>query len=182
LSGTGTPDPSERRHYTVVPDRSALLIEVTTSLGPIAFGATGLEGFVGAVVRGDVVNLDPGPTAHLELPVRGLTSGNSAYDGELHRHIDVRRFPAAYVDLHHVRELEGDSSSYLVGGEVTFRGVTQLVEGLVTVEFPDPGAMVVRGEKILDIRLFEIPPPTLFMIKIEPDVTLSLQLEARLGP
>ena len=164
----------------MVPGRSALLIEVSTSLGPVTFGATGLEGFVGAVVRGDAVELDPGPTAHLEVPIRSLTSGNSAYDGELQRHIDVRRFPTAYVDLHHVRRVEGGSSSYLVGGEVTFRGVTQLVEGMVAVEFPDPGAMVVRGDKTLDIRLFGIPPPTIYMIKIEPDVTLSLQLEARL--
>lgn len=165
----------------VVPDRSAILIEVTTSLGDVSFGATGLEGFVGVAVQDDGVDLDPGPTAHLELPILGLTSGNSAYDGELQRQIAARRFPTAYVDLHNVRRAEGGPSSYFVGGEVTFRGVTQMVEGLVVVEFPQPGAMVVRGEKILDIRLFEIPPPTVFMIKIEPDVRLSLQLEARLG-
>ena len=35
--------------------------------------------------------------------------------------------------------------------------------------------------QVLDIRMFEIPPPTLFMIKIDPDVSISLQLEARLG-
>jgi hypothetical protein len=30
--------------------------------------------------------------------------------------------------------------------------------------------------------LFEVPPPTLFMLKIDPEVTLSLQLEARRSP
>jgi hypothetical protein len=39
----------------------------------------------------------------------------------------------------------------------------------------------VRGTKNLNIRLFEVPTPTLFMLKIEPDVTVSLQLEARLS-
>jgi hypothetical protein len=165
----------------VVPDRSAIVLDVTTSLGSVAFGATGLEGFVGAVVRGNELDLTVAPTAHLELQVHQLTSGNSAYDGEFQRHIDARRYPAAYVDLHHVSRADSASSSYLVEGEVTFRGVTQLVEGLVTVDFDGPGAMAVRGEKLLDIRMFEIPPPTLFMIKIEPDVALSLQLEARLG-
>ncbi len=177
----GPNDTPERRHYTLVPDRSAILIEVTTSLGPVTFGAVGLEGFIGAVVESGAVAVDPGPTAHLELQTRALTSGNSAYDGELHRHLDVRRFPAAYVDLHHARPVEGDTSSYHVVGELTFRGVPQLVEGLVAVEFTASGALVVRGQKILDIQMFEIPPPTLFMIKIDPDVTVSLQLEAASG-
>ncbi|MGH8971577.1 MAG: YceI family protein [Acidimicrobiia bacterium] len=170
------------QHYTVVPDRSAIAIEVTTSLGPITFGATGLEGLMGVAVRGAAVDLAVGVTAHLELQVRNLTSGNSAYDGELQRHIDARRFPAAYVDLHHADRVDGDDSSrYLVRGEVMFRGVTELVEGLVTVDFSQPGVMVVRGERALDIRLFEIPPPSVFMFKLEPEVMVSLQLEARLS-
>jgi hypothetical protein len=177
----GGPSPPERQRYTVVPDRSAIVLEVTTSLGPIAFGATGLEGFVGAVVGWDGLDLTVPPTAHLELQVHQLTSGNSAYDGEFQRHIDARRFPAAYVDLHHVSRADGASSNFLIGGEMTFRGVTQPVEGLVHLDLAEPGTIAVRGEKVLDIRMFEIPPPTLFMIKIEPDVSISLQLEARLG-
>lgn len=182
MTATDSPAPPERQHYTVVPERSAIVLEVTTSLGSVAFGATGLEGFVGAVIRGNELDLTVAPMAHLELQVHHLTSGNSAYDGEFQRHIDARRFPAAYVDLHHVSRTEGTPLSYLVGGEMTFRGVTQLVEGLVTLDLAEPGVMVVRGEQLLDIRLFEIPPPELFMIKIEPDVSLSLQLEARIGP
>ena len=182
MTSPGFADGLEPRHYTLVADRSAIVIEVRTSLGPVTFGATGLEGFVAAAVQDGVVVVDPIPAAHVELPIRDLTSGNSAYDGELHRHLDARRFPSAYVDLHHVRREEVGTSSYLVGGEVTFRGIAQFVEGVVTVEFTEAGALVVRGEKVIDIRLFEIPPPTLFMIKIEPDVTLSLQLEARLTP
>ena len=164
----------------MVPERSAILLEVSTSLGSVAFGANGLEGFVGAVVRGNEIDLTVAPTCHLEVQVHQLTSGNAAYDGELQRHIDARRFPAAYVDLHWVRQADVHAPSYLVGGELTFRGVSQPVEGLVVVDLSEPGAMVVRGEQLLDIRVFDVPPPTLFMIKIEPDVTLSLQVEARL--
>src|SRR5688572_13099285 len=96
----------KRQHYKVVPARSALLIEVATSVGPVTFGAVGLEGFVGAAVRGAGLDLAATPNAHLELQLRDLTSGNLAYDGELQRHIDVRRYPAAYVDLHHVHRVE----------------------------------------------------------------------------
>jgi hypothetical protein len=180
-----TADPNripKRRHYRVVPDRSALLIEVATSVGPVTFGAIGLEGFVRAAARGTRLDLAATPNAHLELQLRDLTSGNAAYDGELQRHIAVRRYPAAHVDLHHVHSVEDSSSDYRVAGDVMFRGITQRVEGFVTVHLPDAGLLRVSGTKSLDIRLFEVPPPTLFMLKIDPEVTVSLDLEARLGP
>jgi hypothetical protein len=170
-----------RQHYTVMPEQSAILIEVTTSLGPLSFGATGLEGFVTAAVRDGAFDLAVEPNAHLELQVRNLTSGNSAYDGELQRHIAARRYPAAYVDLHQVRGPDGQSG-YLVAGEVMFRGVTQMVEGRVVAEFPAPDLMEVRGTTRLDIRSFEVPTPTAFLLKIEPEVKISLQLEARRRP
>lgn len=169
----------ERRRYTVVPDQSAILLSVATSLGPVAFGATGLEGFVEAVVLDGEVDPDIAPAAHLEIQVHHLTSGNSAYDRELRRQLNARRFPAAYVDLHHASRVPGTARGYRVGGEVMLGGVTQPVEGIVRVEFPEPGVMVVSGEESVDIRAFGIPPPTLFMMKIEPEVKLSLQLEAR---
>ncbi len=168
----------ERQHYTVLPERSAILIEVTTSLGPLSFGATGLEGFVTAAVRNGAFDLSVDPKAHLELQVRNLTSGNSAYDGELQRHIDARRYPAAYVDLHDVRHPVG-SSSYLVEGEVVFRGVAQMIEGRVVAAVPEPDVVEVRGTTSLDIRSFDVPSPTAFLLKIEPEVKVSLQLQAR---
>jgi hypothetical protein len=134
---TGIP---KRQHYMVAPDRSAILIEVTTSLGPVTFGAIGLEGFVRAAVRDAALDLTATPNAHLELQVRNLTSGNSAYDGELHRHIDARRHPAAYVDLHHVQYVEDSSSNYLVAGDVMFRGVTQGSRDSSAWTFPSLGS------------------------------------------
>lgn len=169
------------RRYTVVPDGSAVLINVTTTLGPIAFGTTGLQGFIEAAVADGELGLAAEPAAHLELQVSGLTSGNSAYDGELRRQIDVRRFPAAYVELHQIKPLGVTSASYQVSGEVTFRGLIQPVEGVLSVDLSEPGAMVVSGEDTLDIRMFEIPPPTLFMLKIEPHVKVSLHIEARMA-
>lgn len=169
-----------RHHYTVVPELSAILIEVTTSLGPLSFGATGLEGFVTAAVRDGAFDLAVVPNAHLELQVRNLTSGNLAYDGELQRHIDARRYPAAYADLHQALGTDS-SSSYLVVGEIMVRGVTRLIEGRVVAEFLAPDLVRVRGTTRLDIRLFEVPPPTAFLLKIEPEVKVSLQLEAKRG-
>lgn len=176
MAPTGDP-----QHYTVVPDRSAILVNVSTSLGPVAFGATGVQGFVEALVDDGRLDLSAPPAAHLELQVSRLTSGNSAYDGELRRHIAARRFPAAYFDLHRVSRAGGSGTAYAVTGEVTFRGVSESTEGTVAVECSDTGTLVISGREALDIRVFDIPPPTLFMMKIEPEVTLSLHLEARPG-
>lgn len=170
-----------RRRYILDAERSGILVDVGTTLGPVAFGATGLEGFVEISVRDGELDLSVDPVAHVELQVSRLTSGNSAYDGELRRQIGARRFPAAYLDLHRARAVEGTAGRYRVAGEVTLRGATEAVEGVVSVEFPDPDSLVVVGRESFDIRMFNIPAPSLFMMRIEPSVRLSLQLEAHAG-
>lgn len=169
----------ERRHHSLIPERSAVLLRVGTSLGPVSFGANGLDGFIEAAVDDERIDVDAGPAAHLELDVIRLTSGNTIYDTELRRQIDARRFPRAYVDLHRATPLDQDSSTFHVSGEITLRGVTVPADGVVVADVPDHRLMVVSGEETLNISDFGIPPPSLFMIKIDPEVKLRLYLEAR---
>jgi len=171
-----------RRHHSLIPEQSAVLLSVHTSLGPVTFGANGLEGFVEVGLVDD--GIDPGalPAAHLELQVNRLTSGNSAYDSELRRQISARRFPTAYVDLHRVTPLDRPSPTFHVIGEITLRGVTVPAQGVVVAELWEPGLIVISGEETLNISDFGIPPPSLFMIKIDPEVKVRLQLEARAEP
>src|SRR5205085_9474563 len=100
-----------RRHHSLIPEQSAVLLSVHTSLGPVTFGANGLEGFVEVGLVDD--GIDPGalPAAHLELQVNRLTSGNSAYNSELRRQISSRRFPKAYVDIHRLTRHRGSSAT-----------------------------------------------------------------------
>jgi hypothetical protein len=144
----------------------------------VSFGANGLEGFIESAVDGDRIDAGSPPAAHVELLVSRLTSGNSAYDGELHRQIDARRFPMAYVDLHAASPVDRHSATFTVRGEVTLRGITVATEGVVMAEVPEPGLLVVSGEDTLNISDFGIPPPSLFMIKIDPEVKIRLYLEA----
>jgi polyisoprenoid-binding protein YceI len=176
VSGTSG---SDRRHHSLIPESSAVLLNVRTSLGPVTFGANGLEGFIEAAVTHGRIDPDGPAAAHVELLVSRLTSGNSAYDGELHRQIDARRHPTAYLDLHAISLVDGGPSTFAVRGEVTLRGVTVPADGVVVAELPEPGLLVVSGEDSLNISDFGIPPPTLFMIKIDPEVKVRLHLEAR---
>ncbi len=173
---------SENRHYTLVPERTAVVLDVSTSLGPITFGANGIEGFIEAVVEDGAIDAATSPpAAHLELLVNRMTSGNSAWDSELHRQIGARRYPTAYLDLYAASPLDRPSS-FRVHGEVTLRGATVPAEGVVVAELPEPGLLVVSGEDSLNISDFGIPPPSLFMIKIDPEVKIRLYLEARAEP
>jgi DNA-binding PadR family transcriptional regulator len=168
--------PSSR--YRLEPDRSVVLIEARSTVGPISFGAIGMRGYVEAQVSDGVIRPDSHPTAHLEVDVDVLRSGNSLYDAELLRRIDARRFPIVSVDLSSCAEI-GSGNRYRLSGEITFHGVAKPVQGTVRVNLAD-NKMMVTGEQVFDIRDFGLVSPTVLMLRIYPDVRVRLQVEAEL--
>jgi polyisoprenoid-binding protein YceI len=163
--------------FRVVPERAALVLVARSNSGPITFGTTGLEGAIEVEVSGGEVSSRVPPRAHLTIPVDGLTSGNGLYDAELLRRVDARLFPHAQLELREASPV-GDTGRFHVEGTLTFHGVTQAVKGTVSVSFPSPERMVVEGEQILDMRHFDITPPTVAMLRIYPDVRVQLHVEA----
>jgi DNA-binding PadR family transcriptional regulator len=180
---TVAPRPSSpvvgQQRYRLAAERSVVLIEVRSSVGPISFGAMGLTGWVEASVAHGVVQSHPTPTAHIEIGVDGLRSGNSLYDAELLRRIDARRFPRAVVTLCDTLQL-GDSSRFRLDGRLTFHGVTRPAQGTVEVAVLSGERLTVTGEQVFDIRDFDVPSPTVLMLRIYPDVRVHLHVEAEL--
>jgi DNA-binding PadR family transcriptional regulator len=162
--------------FSVVPDRSVLLIEVRSTVGPISFGVMGLTGWARAGVRAGALAFDVPPSAHLEVAVDGLRSGNGLYDAELLRRIEARRFPRAHVDLRACAPLGG--GHVMLEGELTFHGVTRPVEGTVSAGLRPDGVLVASGEQVFDIRDFGLVSPTVLMLRIFPDVRVRLHVEA----
>lgn len=175
------PDPVDvtAGRFRVVPDRSVVMINARSSVGPITFGAIGVTGFIEAPVAGRWVCASPQPTAHLEIDVEQLRSGNSLYDAELLRRVDARRHPTVTLDLRCCTAL-GSTGRYQLAGEVTFHGVSRPLDGTVSVVMPTDHSMVVRGEQVVDIRDFGVVSPTVLMLRIYPDVVVALQVEAEL--
>jgi DNA-binding PadR family transcriptional regulator len=167
------------RRFLLTPDRSVALIEVRSTVGPISFGAVGITGHIEAVVTEGKVIAEPPPSAHIEIAVDGLRSGNSLYDAELLRRIDARRFPTAAIDLSECM-VSGDGGRYRVSGEITFHGVTRPAHGTVNVAERAGERLVVTGEQVFDIRDFDVPSPTVLMLRIYPDVRVHLHVEAEL--
>ena len=63
-------------------------------------------------------------------------------------------------------------------GELTFHGISRLVEGAVRVESASDDRIVISGEQVFDIRDFAVASPTMLMLRIFPDVRVRLHAEA----
>lgn len=168
------------RRYDLVPDRSVVLIEARSSVGPISFGAVGLTGHVEAVLEGAAISASTAPSAEVAIEVGGLRSGNSLYDAELLNRIDARQFPTASVLLADCRP-SGPGGRFRVTGALTFHGVTRTAEGTVHAVVDPDGRLVVTGEQVFDIRDFAVPSPTVLMLRIYPDIRVRLHVEAELA-
>ena len=169
----------ETSTFRVVPERSVVMINARSSVGPITFGAIGVTGAIEATVAGRRVCASPAPVAHLEVEVDQLRSGNSLYDAELLRRIDARRHPTVTLDLRGCTALR-TAGRYQLRGEVTFHGVSRPMDGTVSVATPTDHTLVIRGEQVVDIRDFGVASPTVLMLRIYPDVVVGLQIEAEL--
>lgn len=141
------------------------------------FGTTALTGTLDVALDGTTPDLSVAPRAHLEIDMASLTSGNPLYDAELHRRVDVRLFPTTSLRL---IEATGSFPDRLrVRAEVDFHGVTRELDGSVSMTVLGRDTLMVSGEHAVDIRDFDVPTPSVLMLRIFPDVRVHLQIEAR---
>lgn len=180
-------NPSAR--FEVRASRSSLIVEARSSIGPIAFNATSLAGWIDVELRDGLVAKDSSPSAHLDVKVADLSSGNAIYDREILRRVDARHYPVVSVELRSLHHM-GEGNCYRIDGEVTLHGVTQRLDGVVTTTVHEcrrlsiKGAeqfdcsLIIAGEQVLDIRHFDLAMPSRAPFKIYPDVRLRLHLEA----
>jgi polyisoprenoid-binding protein YceI len=164
--------------YRIVPERSRVWIDARSSLHPIHTETAGLEGWLDLAVESEG-RVDPTVPAagHLALPVDRLRSGNPLEDRELRRRIDARRFPKITGDM--TKMSAGDADGlYLVGGELTFRGVSRTYEDQMALEQLDERTIRLSGQSTFDIRDFGMEPPRILMLKVEPHVAVRVEIVA----
>ena len=158
--------------------RSHLWIEARSSLHAIHSETSGLEGwFEGEFLDGGRLNPAVAPQAHLELSVQLLSSGNPLNDREMRRRIDARRYPTITGELTSMKESEPEGR-YLVGGGVTFRGVTRRYTDNMTLSWPDDRTLVLEGEREFDIRDFGMEPPRILTLRVYPEVKIRVAIVA----
>jgi len=163
--------------FRIVPERSKVFIEASSSVHPIHGEAAGLEGSINADFDGDGLDLSSLPEMSVELPVEALKSGNKLEDAEMMRRVDARRYPRIRGVVRDIKS-KGDDGRYLMTGDLTFHGVTQSVDGEVTIRRQDDKTLVIEGEREFDIRDFNVTPPKILMLKVHPEVKVRIRVEA----
>ena len=163
--------------FRIVPDRSRVWLEARSSVHPICGEAEGLSGTVEVEFDGAGLDLSTPPAIMLELPVERLKSGNRVEDAEMMRRIDARRYPTIRGVVRDMKP-QGEDGRYLVTGELTFHGVTQTVEGEVTISRPDDRTVIIEGQREFDIRDFNVDPPKILILKVHPEVQVRIRVEA----
>jgi DNA-binding PadR family transcriptional regulator/polyisoprenoid-binding protein YceI len=173
----GLPGTPTMGRFVLDPERSAVLIDARSTVGPICFGTTGVHGSLYAAMGDAGVSTEIPPTGWLTIDMTRLSSGNKLYDAELHRRINSRRFPTAKVELKECTP-SAPGWRYRLRGELTFHGITRRTEGTVRIESASDDRIVISGEQAFDIRDFALPSPTMLMLRIFPDVRVRLYGEA----
>ena len=114
----------------------------------------------------------PGTTmhGHLEVPLSGLSSGNPLVDSEMRRRVDTAANPLIVADIEATDETGGNTAR--ITGTISFLDVDVLVEGELNL-FPGPR---LSGIGEFDVRWWGFEPPRLFMMRVDPIVTVEIDL------
>ena len=164
--------------YRILPDRSRVWIEAHSNVHPIHSSTEGLEGYIDIDLDGDGrLAGDAQPEARLSLAVSRLQSGNRLEDRELQKRIDARRYPTIVGTLARMKPT-GIDGSYVVTGDITFRGVARPHEDQMTLESLDERRIQLAGSSRFDIREFGMEPPRVLMLRVEPEVDVRVEIVA----
>ena len=72
----------------------------------------------------------------------------------------------------------GDDGQYLVGGAITFRGVSRSYEDRMVLSMPDDETLRLEGERTFDIRDFGMDPPKILALRVYPEVSVRVAITA----
>ena len=73
---------------------------------------------------------------------------------------------------------DGTDGRFTVAGDVAFRGVTRSYEDGMSVSRIDPETIQLDGQATFDIRDFGMEPPRILLLRVEPDVTVRVEIVA----
>lgn len=154
--------------FEILPDRSRVWIEGSSSIHPIRASATGLTGWAELADSGVL------SAGLVEIELERLSSGNPLVDRETRRRVNARRHPTIRGT---VTAVTGDKSAPSVVGRIEFRGESCDVEGDLSIR-PHDDAISIEGKQLFDVRDWGLKPPRLGLLKVNPEVEVRIHVEA----
>ena len=163
--------------YRIEPDDSEIFVEAHSNVHPIEIHIQGLVGTIDADVQSGELDLAISPRASLQLPAELLRSGIELYDNEIHRMIEVRKYRSIKGQLLEASEIA--PGRYRLRGRLSLHGVTRDIDGEVTVRVRDgDGTLEIEGTKTLDMRDFNLDPPKILMLEVQPEISVRAKIRA----
>ena len=163
------------KRYEIDPGRSTVAILATSSVHDIHADAPRPTGWIELVGTPGRFGPKTALSGRIEVAADGLTADNPLVEREMRRRVDARRHPVIAGEVTEVDAAGGDRIE--LTGEITFLGRPQEVTGAVSVSVEGDGLRV-TGRQDLDVRAWGLTPPKLFMLKVHPEVTVTVDLFA----
>jgi hypothetical protein len=169
---------ASRVRFNVASAESTLLFEARSTLHPVQGHAGELTGYVEINAdAGDSLSEGAPPKMHVEFPVEQLRSGNALQDREMWKLVNSKSFPRIAADLRDFAPA-ATAGRYQASGDITFVGRSRRYTGEVSVDRA-PERITIDGELDVDIRDYNLKPPNLVIVKVEPVVHVRLHLVAK---
>ena len=165
--------------YEAIAGQSELSLDANSSVHPIHTRVDRVEAWFEAELNGDgSFDLSSPASGLLTVYVEDLKSGNALIDRVMQGRLNIRRYPAIKAALKELRET-GEAGHYRAVGDISFHGVTHQMEDELTISQTDGDAIEISGSTTVDVRRFNVEPPRLFVLKVEPEVKVTLKVVAR---
>lgn len=164
---------ADTERYRIDPEESTVTIVGETSLHPITVNVTPSGWFEADISGGEFV---PGTElrGEVEIAVIEFQSGNPLVDRETRRRLNARQYPTIRGELSDVVALAGPAAT--VKGIVTFLGNDVELEGQFNIVAGDGETVSLAGSGQMDVQWWGLEPPTLLVLKMDPVVTVSIDL------
>jgi polyisoprenoid-binding protein YceI len=162
--------------YSIVSHRSRVAVEVDSTLRKLELVSTELTGGLEADFldgRLEAAHV----SAWFSVRTQSLESGSWLIDRDVRNMFEVRKFPEIGGELLEIKS--GDEEHhYRLRGNLRLHGVTREVQGRAhLVEMGDHHA-VFEGEMQLDFTQWNLTPPRLLMLRVEPEVVIRGRVHA----
>lgn len=163
--------------FAVVPTGSTVYAEMHSSLHPIHTETRALVGTIeGELGPQDRPDLDQPHSARLQLPADAIKSGNRLQDMEMHRRMEVGKFPLITVTVDRAWPVDG-TDRYRAAVQVSAHGNSAAFEEDFQLKI-ERGRLVIEGEHVFDMRDFDISPPSFLGLSVQPQVGVRVRIVA----
>lgn len=165
---------SKNVFFVVDPALSRMAFRARSNVHPIEGEGGGIEGTVEVSLVNGQPDLSKPVAGHLTLEVAHLETGNVAYDTEIRRRLQWRAHPLIEGTVTSV-DLAG--GTYRVVGDLSLHGLTRSVTVDIVVRI-EGGRLEASWRQTIDIRDFGLRPPRVLMLRVEPEVEVTVDLVA----